>query len=702
MLAETTNKTDKTDFPAALWNWAGHKSGGVRRLFYEASGRPSGKVVRTPLLARLERWASALAQGDSDAPRGAVLVGGPGNGKTEAVEFAVEALDAGLGLGRALRNAVAAQFLDQGDQPPPRMARVDVRKLMGGQLGWTLGIVQDASAPDTSRPQANPAALLVDELEELLASGNQLVYLACVNRGVLDDALTLATDQGRAQVAQLLQEMVNSVGQSLDATPCWPLPSFPGIATWPMDVESLVVAPTNEDTSAATQLLEIATDAARWPQADGCAAGELCPHCTSRRLLSGEPHRGSLLQVLRWFELASGKRWSFRDLFSLVSFLLAGAPSETKGRSRRMPCDHAAHLLQLGSGQVASSSAQRHAAPFVLAAAQYHQALFGVWSPRGLRTIWAYLGDLKLRDHPALAGLYYFMARPRTQSIPHTLATQLAGLVDALDPALAEPESTVRLSNATTITFRELDVRFSQSTRQGFNYIRQFHCLTKLDTKLLALLADADDGLPGVEAARKYPETVARVQAWVRDFACRYVRRAVGVRAGATREASTLADFEKLAAGDVRLIFEATKQVDALLNEGDRFAVSLNTTFGEPLPQPQRRAVLVTAKQKVKALEWPAGDRPRPPTRFLEVGSKGASHSIALTYELYRSIRELRRGMQPASLPRPVVALLDATRARLAGGIVRSEELLEDGQIRVGTRGEVIVRELGQFLVQKG
>lgn len=699
MSAEITNNID---LPAALWNWAGHKSGGVRRLFYEASGRPSGQVIRTPLLTRLERWAGAIARNERDAPRGVALVGGPGNGKTEAVEFAVEALDAALGLDRALRDAVAAQFMGQGDNPPPRIARMDLREVSGGRLGWTLGIVQDASAPDATLPRASPAALLLDELEQVLTSGDRLVYLACVNRGVLDDALILATDQGRAQVSQLLREMVNSVGQSLDATPCWPLPGFPAIATWPMDVESLVVSPPDEDASAALQLLQVATDAMRWPQYGECVAGDLCPYCTSRRLLSAEPHRGSLLQILRWYELAAGKRWSFRDLFSLVSFLLAGAPGETKGKAKKSPCEHAAQLLQLGSGRAEASAAQRHAALFVLAAAQYHHALFGVWSPRGLRTYWAHLGELKLRDHPVLAGLYHFLARPQAHSIPHTLSTQLSGLVEALDPALAEPESTVQLSNATTIAFRDLDVRFSQSTRQGLAFIRQFHCLTKLDINLLARLADADDELPTIEAARKHPHVVARVQSWVRDFACRYTRRAVGVRGGATREATTLADFERVASGDLKLLHDAIKQVDALLNDGDRFVVSLNTTFGEPLPPAQRRAVLVTSKQKVKAREWPLGDRPRPPTRFLEVGAKGASHSIALTYELYRSVRELRRGMQPASLPRPVVALLDATRARLAGTIVRSEELLEDGQIRVGTRNEFIVRELGHFLVQQG
>jgi len=43
----------KHEYPAALIEWAGHHSGGVRRLFDDGSGRPSKAVVKTNLLARL-------------------------------------------------------------------------------------------------------------------------------------------------------------------------------------------------------------------------------------------------------------------------------------------------------------------------------------------------------------------------------------------------------------------------------------------------------------------------------------------------------------------------------------------------------------------------------------------------------------------------------------------------------------------------
>jgi len=72
-----------------------------------------------------------------------------------------------------------------------------------------------------------------------------------------------------------------------------------------------------------------------------------------------------------------------------------------------------------------------------------------------------------------------------------------------------------------------------------------------------------------------------------------------------------------------------------------------------------------------------------------------------MTYELFRSVRELRDGMRPASLPRPVVALLDTTRARLSGQIVRDDSLLDGAEIRIGLRSEVIVRELNKFIVRQ-
>jgi hypothetical protein len=57
--------------------------------------------------------------------------------------------------------------------------------------------------------------------------------------------------------------------------------------------------------------------------------------------------------------------------------------------------------------------------------------------------------------------------------------------------------------------------------------------------------------------------------------------------------------------------------------------------------------------------------------------------------------------MLEASLPKAVVALLDITRARLGGRIVRDEDALELGTIQIGLRKDAIVRQRGRFLVKR-
>jgi hypothetical protein len=380
--------------------------------------------------------------------------------------------------------------------------------------------------------------------------------------------------------------------------------------------------------------------------------------------------------------------------------LLAGVPPDDTRSASYSPCDWASRLRELGERPTGRDSL-RLSAPFFLVAAQYQHALFGHWPRAGVRGLRTDLQDLQLQDNPSLLGLYYFLSSSRRRSVPPTLESQLAGLAELLDPAVADPDMKVEVSAKTTITFRDIDVRFSQSVGEGLQFIQKYKCLTSLEIDLLRKLDSADQRLSEPDVAQRRPAVAARVQSLVRDFACRLVRRSIGVRTAAVRDAGILRNFQDVVRGDEQLLHDATKQVEALLNEKERFVVTLNTTFGEPLPPIQRRAVLTTTKQRVRPLIQTEVSRPQAAVRFLGVGAGNKGKSIPLTYELFKSVQELRKGMIPASLPRTVVALLDTTRARLAGHIVRDEELLEGAEIRIGLRDDLIVRELGKFLVRQ-
>lgn len=689
-------------YPAGLLEWAGHRSGGVRRLFDHGSGRPSGRVVETPLLRRLSAWAQTFALRQPTVPRVILLVGGPGNGKTEAVEETLRQIEDAFGSGCKLQERLRPRFTPTDGSTVPRKVELDIAGVLGLAEPVSLTLVQDASVSDPTQSDRSAASLLVDDLEQAVTRPAGHAFLACVNRGVLDDAMINAIDRGRHEILPLLEAIVRAAGMSLGATSCWPLEGHPIVAIWPMDVESLLAAGQESSTPApapAIQVLTIATDENLWPESGSCAAGDRCPFCRSRAILSSEPHRTSVLKILRWYELASGKRWSFRDLFTLISFLLAGSPPEHAG-STQSPCEWAAGLIELGRRPSVRNEALRLASPFLLMASEFQHGLFGQWETMPHGAIRAALRQLKLDSHETLLGLHYFLSGARRISVPATLRSQLVGLTAALDPALADPDAEVELSGRTSVPLREIDARFSRSVREGLSFVRRYQALSPLEVDVLLRLAAADDDIGAPDVRRRMPATAAQLQMLVRDFAGRLVRRSLGTRCAVVRNHVVLRDFEKVVEGDERLLHGALKQVEALLNEDERFVVPLNTTFGQPMLPEARQVILTTAKQRVRPTRPQLEGRPRADVRLLAIGATSSPHQIPLTYDLFKSVRDLQLGMFPSSLPRTVTALLDTTRGRIAGRIVRDEEQLDGAEIRIGTKPETIVRELGVFIVR--
>ncbi len=687
---------ENRDFPVGLLDWAGHRKGGVRRMFASVDGRPSGRLIKTPLLARLREWANHIAAGRIGTPRVVLLVGGPGNGKTEAVEDAIRELEESLAIDGQISGLLAPVFNPVDGSTVPRRVSVDLTKL-GVARELELTLVQDASVGETTGETA--AKCLVADLVKAHSAGSGSIYLACVNRGILDDALIWAQSSG-SPAMKLISAIVGALASRVGAPSCWPLFGFPEVAIWPMDVESLLLAGTEDGSeSPAQQALALAIDARRWPAYGSCPAGERCPFCLSRHLLERDTNRAAFLWLLRGYELATGKRWSFRDLLSLLSYLLAGSPAEGISGSNG-PCEWAASILsdEFGSGSKAES--RRLVAPFVLVAAQYQHALFGAWPVVGRHALRQALREVGLENEPTLRGLGIFLSGAQSVSVPRTLRTELSALSQALDPSCAGSDLDIDVSGKTTLKLREIDARFSHSVRDGLDMMRRHQCLSSNELALLKKLAAADEQLGAPEVRNRKSTTAAALQILVRDFSCRLVRRSLGVRNGVVKDYPHIEGYTRLVGNDEKLAYGAAKGVEEMLNSKDRFTVTLNNTFGEPSPPFNKRVVLETSKQKVRPARSDTNGRPRSDLRFLSVGSHTSTQHVALTYELFRSVQEMQTGMLPASLPRPVVAALDAVRARLAGRIVRSREALDGAEIVIGDRSERIVIDDNRFIVR--
>ncbi|MDW9536253.1 hypothetical protein GOB07_09160 [Sinorhizobium meliloti] len=690
----------KRPYPGQLLSWAGNRSGGVRRLFDESSGRPGEQVFETNLLHRLEDWANAVSSGNAAAPRILLLVGGPGNGKTEAIESTVGWLDAALNAEERLIDELKRRFMPNDDEFVPRLVRVDAGALGSPARNLCISIVQDAS---TVVGSGKPHRLLLEELEMMLGLPSNEAYLCCVNRGILDDALIEAIDNGLVVQRKLLEAITSSVGLAPDAPSCWPLQGFPEVAVWPMDVESLLLPPARSGDAPARSVLLHAVDERKWPDAESCPAGNRCPFCSSRQRLARDREEESFLKILRWHEVASGKRWNFRDLFSLMSYLLAGHRADPTYASLD-PCEWATKLISLDEGARpgARPSAATSSAIFQLVAAQYQHALFHKWEKSAASSILKDIKELGLEDDNTAVGLYHFLAGRKSPYLPSMISDALDGLAGALDPALALPDTIVQATRNTSFALRDLDVRFSRSVAEGFDFIRRLQIISRLESDLLERLARLDELLSTGGVRRRRPASATNLQRFIRDFACRLVRRSLGTRTAVVQDAKVLAEFQRVVedvAGED--LYDVAHDVEQLLNNNQDFEISLTTTFGQPLPPPIRRATLVVTARSVRPRSAPQDGRPRSPFCFLTVGEGKSSKTIALTYDLFKAVKELDAGMSPASLPRTVLALLDTTRARLSGPIVRDEGALERARIRIGTSGISVVQKRERFGIRR-
>ena len=348
----------------------------------------------------------------------------------------------------------------------------------------------------------------------------------------------------------------------------------------------------------------------------------------------------------------------------------------------------------------AKPSSRTSSAIFELVAARLHHALFHLWDREAGPSLLKDIKELGLQDNNTAMGLHWFLSSRRSPYLPTMIEGVLDSFSGLLDPALASPDTTVEVSRNTSYRLRDIDTRFSRSVAEGLEHVRKSRILTALEVELLRRLAELDTFLSRQDVRKKRPATATRIQRMVRDFSCRLVRRSIGARTMTVLDASVLREFQAVVEDKKDdSLFEVAREIELLLNKNQEFEVSLTTTFGQPLPPSNVQALLVVPRRHVQPAHAAADGRPAAPLRFLEVGEGNSAQDVALTYDLFKAVKDIERGMSYASLPRSVLALLDTTGARLAGPIVRDVNVLRRAEIRLGSGVTIEKRRLGFGMV---
>lgn len=693
-------------FPAGLLRWAGHRDGGVRKPFRSDSGRPTGEHMRTPLVDRLDIWVDQFVKGDASVPSTILLVGGPGNGKTDAIEGLVERLDHEIGAKGKLVKMFASQYDATKVLYPPRKVTACLSDAVDGlppHLCHSVNLVQDATEEDESQ-RLSAEELLLSDLKTCLTDKSGDIYLCCVNRGILAQAAAKAhADASCGDAAALLDKITQAVTSGAEAPTCWPLEGFPNVAVWPMDVESLVdarLAPQGKTFAHHIFLAALRED--RWRQP--CASGSLCPFCQNRKLLSKPEALDALVLFLRNYELASGKRWTFRDLFSLVPYLLVGDYTDlsVQGRSAD-PCEWTAEQLRLIRTPGGDSS-KKGRALFLLVSRLYYHRLFPRW-PR-LSSGLHHSAKTVLRNNDLTPGIetashlfrYLAWAPQGDANAAGDIPAKIrASFSDALDPALATGNDVLTVCCGKKYSINEIEELFSLSVADGFNAVKSQ--LEPLECELLKGLATADAALVEDNFSRARSHDVEILRSSLRQFTARLVKRSLGTRSGLCKDHGTFAAYRSVL-DDANGLAEVRRQLRRLMHdEHNRFRAPLTTTFGQPVAQRARDVVLLAPAVAVRDIpEIQSAGRPRRTMPYIKIESA----IVPLTFALFRALREVVAGLHDASLPPDIFALLNGVKLIVSGHIVhKAKDLDDDAFISIGGVKDLVEVSSAGFVLVK-
>lgn len=698
---------DELLYPEGLINWSGAKKGGVRQPFQEESGRPVKEQLQTPLVEKLSSWVGSIIAGTPGTPSAVLLVGGPGNGKTDAVEGAIETFDRLSGAGGQLLAKFSNQYRNQSGSLPPRRTEVEYNGIVHAGSGMTpvIRLVQDATEKDPAQPDETAESLLLKELRAIKRGEYKGIYIGCVNRGILANTSALALRTGEAEMASFIARIVSAVSGGIDAPACWPLQES-NLALWPMDVDSLV-APRDSSlgSTVAHRVLEKALDEEKWKPA--CDNKADCPFCQNKSLLSSEKARDNLIQFLYHYELASGKRWTFRDLYSLVSHLLIGEPgSLTIDGKSYSPCDWTAKMLQLEAKGPCTLTGTR--ARYLLTSRLYHHRLFSNWprlaSGKHLEAQHAVFAGSKVPDQldekAFCRAKYHFGSIKTLAEKEHTAISELLSgdFATFLDPALLYGEQKIftEAKDGKTVTVNDVDEHFSLSIKDGLDLIS--NRLAPSERKLLAQLSEADEALMDQHHPAKVSRQVRLLQSSIRQFAGRLAKRSLGLKYGVSRDAKLLANYAGLYQSNFQ--HESLEDlVEQLVNEDRRFfKIPLSTTFGQPVAHWDREVSLRVRSVKT-SMEMFQGDISRPANRFPFI--KVHNRYVPVTFALYKALVELEEGLDPASLPQEVFALFDEVKSVTAGQIARDKNFV-DGNVDLTIGQEAYTLKVGKTIRFRG
>lgn len=586
----------RNEFARALLNYSAERDDSIGRP--ERWGDPPPLVVSdTPLHAEM----AALATELWERPPHVIwyfLIGGPGNGKSEAVGAFVRQLN----------------ILAQKDGAPPVFDAAKGHD--GGSISYwfvekipqgEIALLQDISVPKSVG--SDPALNVLETIT--LCAESAAHILVCANRGMLLRATRVA--RSSPEFGWLLPILQNIDKQSQETAIArdarWNIQHRDRkveIRVWPLDHESILHGngSNNPWADASGSLLDQITAKAvakeKWEAAacDGCAAQDLCPMLGDARWLRDDNRRQGFLKLLRYGEIWSGQRIVMREALGLLSTVLVGTPSDFVESGAEMhPCDWVAQRI---SG--APAKAKNEVALIELISHRLYQDLFGRMAPSGLilareqgqRDKWVYekLKTLQPVGERVAAALGNVDRNFAKQSGPLRLIGS-GGILEDFDPAK---------DNSWCFKYSlPVDGQISDLRKLGET------CQTGLETAFADILQVLEDSAKSLPAHKDPAKVFAALYRWASTI----FTRIAGTALGETLNSESLSDYLNLLQHPLRPLPGTAGQTtlgDLMQSvAGTENRVKLAPSFFVSLGSLKLRPT--GARARSDSPRWPANDR---------------------------------------------------------------------------------------------
>ena len=293
-------------YPFEFKNWFSSNIGGVRLPMNNKSGRPIGDQIIEGKIHQLIREMIS----DFKVTKGkflCVLVGGPGNGKTDLMEFASEVFFEEFNIDPIF----GKETLQNGFKLNNRKAKFE-------NQDFTLNLIQDASQRDTG--SMSPLESLYNDFEDLNRTDN-ILTLICINRGVLENTLSKSRNllEPISKHKKLIEKIhsYNNLQSVIDDSKIWgDIISGVNLYTWSMDFDTLFKENETIDENLIKELIDKSNCLNGFQKSNN-----LSPIASSLEFLSNDIKVFNLSRLLRHSEILNGKRFTYRELFSIMAYL---------------------------------------------------------------------------------------------------------------------------------------------------------------------------------------------------------------------------------------------------------------------------------------------------------------------------------------------------------------------------------------------